>query len=177
MVIWETACEWWSQIAGRAPEVTDRSRMRRRGTEPETVLVVGCETLELRSLPSALTIVIDYSYDTNNFFDTQEKRDLFQSAANEYAARIVDDLTAIKPSGSNTWSAQFTNPATGESVSVSNLVVAADTIIVYAGGRDLAWAVRGARGRRSRARATVGWPPGSRCGEAAGARAGPPPAS
>ena len=137
MVIWETACEWWSQIAGRAPEFTDRSRMRRRGAEPETVLVIGCETLELRSLPSALTIVIDYSYDTNHFFDTQEKRDLFQSAANEYAARIVDDLTAIKPSGSNTWSAQFTNPATGESISVSNLVVAADTIIVYAGGRDL----------------------------------------
>lgn len=137
MMIWETACEWWSQIAGSRPETTDRTKLRRRGAEQETVLVVECEILELRSLPSALTIMIDYSYDTNNFFDTQEKRDLFQSVANEYAVRIVDDLAAIKPSGSNTWSAQFTSPSTGQSTSVSNPIVPADTIIVFAGGRDL----------------------------------------
>lgn len=95
------------------------------------------ELLELRVLPAALTIQIDYTYDTNHFFDTQDKKDLLQSAADIFSARITDDLLAIDPHGSSTWNAVFTNPATGTQTSVRNLFVPADTIVVYAGGRDL----------------------------------------
>ncbi len=136
-MIWETAFNLWSQIANFGTASTNRTRLRRRLVMHESVDVVPCETLETRSLPSALSIVIDYRFDTNNFFDTQEKKDLFQQVANLYAARITDNLSAIAPSGSNTWQAAFTDPATGQSGTVSNLFVANDTLIVFAGGRDL----------------------------------------
>lgn len=136
-MIWKTAFELWYQISNFGAEPTQRARSRRRLAEHEPAEVVPCETLETRSLPSALSIVIDYRFDTNNFFDTQEKKDLFQQVANLYAARITDNLSAISPSGTNTWQAAFTDPATGQSATVSNLYVGTDTIIVFAGGRDL----------------------------------------
>ncbi|MES2789927.1 MAG: matrixin family metalloprotease [Planctomycetota bacterium] len=136
-MIWETAFDLWHQISNLGAEPTSRTRSRRRLIVTESVEVVPCEMLEARSLPSALSIVIDYRFDTNNFFDTQEKRDLFQQVANMYAARITDNLSAISPSGTNTWSAAFTDPATGQQATVNNLYVGADTIVVFAGGRDL----------------------------------------
>ena len=133
---WKTARELWFQISHLGAQSMSRADTRRRGLN-DPVEVAPCEILEARSLPSALSIVIDYRLDANNFFDTQEKRDLFQQAANLYAARIIDDLSAITPSGSNSWQAALTHPATGQATTISNLPVATDTIIVFAGGRDL----------------------------------------
>ena len=56
------------------------------------------ESLEGRSL-LAVTFQIDYSLDTNNFFNTQAKRDLLQTAANTIGQRLSDDLSAIIPGG------------------------------------------------------------------------------
>ena len=134
---WKTLIEFWSQISRCGAQPAQRMRAQRRLVTSESVAVAPCEVLEARSLPSALSIVIDYRFDTNNFFDTQEKKDLFQQVANLYAARITDNLGAITPSGRNTWQAVFTDPATGQSSTVSNLSVSSDTIIVFAGGRDL----------------------------------------
>ena|GEM_PF-2820525 len=136
-MIWKAALELWSQMSPFSAPSTSRMRSGRRLETNESVEVRPCESLEMRSLPSALSIMIDYRFDTNNFFDTQEKKDLFQQVANMYAARITDNLSAISPSGSNTWEAVFTDPATGQSTTVSNLFVSSDTIIVFAGGRDL----------------------------------------
>lgn len=137
MLIWKSACVVFLQIVSFGRKSSTRTTSRPRDFEYGSTEVVPCESLEVRSLPSALSIIIDYSRDTNHFFDTQEKKDLFQLAADTYAARIIDDLTAISPSGSNTWAAEFTDPATGDTVQVQNLKVATDTIIVFAGGRDL----------------------------------------
>ena len=115
-------------------EVQNGAVMQRIGKNIQRSLAF--ESLESRQL-LALTVTIDYTYDTNNFFDTTAKRDLLQLAADEIAGQMADDLTAISPSGSNSWSAQFFNPATGSVSSVSNLNVAADEIIIYAGGRSL----------------------------------------
>lgn len=135
-MIWRVACELWSQITIFSRASATRGRSQRR-FQRATCEIVPCESLEARSLPSALSIIIDYSHDTNNFFDTQEKRDLFQQVADTYAARITDTLTAIAPSGSNSWAAEFTDPSSGQTVQVPNLYVGSDTIIVFAGGRDL----------------------------------------
>ena len=107
------------------------ARIRRKGKRPLTL-----EPLELRAMLS-ITATIDYSYDTNSFFDTTAKRDLLQLAADELVGHFGDDLSAIIPSGSDTWSATFFHPATGSSESVSNPSVAADELVIYAGGRDL----------------------------------------
>jgi len=86
---------------------------------------------------SAVTIQLDYSYDTNNFFNTQLKRDLMQAAADTIASRLTDQLTAIVPGGANTWNEKFFSPATGGVVTIPNASIAANTMLVYVGGRDL----------------------------------------
>jgi hypothetical protein len=101
--------------------------------------------LEERALLS-LSIQINYDFDTNHFFDTQAKKDAMQSVADQVAATIDDHLAAIVPSGSNIWTASFVDPSTGEDREVDNLVVPADTLIVYVGGRALAPFVAGAAG-------------------------------
>lgn len=100
-----------------------------------------CELLEDRRLPS-ITLQFDYSLDTNHFFDTQAKKDILELAGHTIAARLLDQLSAIVPDPTapppgRTWSASFLNPATGENITLSNLVVPANTVIVYVGGRAL----------------------------------------
>ncbi|MFM9960123.1 MAG: ELWxxDGT repeat protein [Planctomycetaceae bacterium] len=98
------------------------------------------ECLEPRMLLT--TVVIDYSFDTDNFFDTQAKKDLLQTVADSLASRLEDNLLAITPGPTgfgfdNTWDAIFDHPATGLDVSITDMMVPANTIILYAGGRDL----------------------------------------
>lgn len=88
-----------------------------------------------------LTVRIDYSLDTNNFFDTQEKRDTLQLAADTLVSRFADTLSAIipGPAGSltNTWQAILTHPGTGEQIMLTDLSIASNELVVYAGGRFL----------------------------------------
>ena len=61
-----------------------------------------------------------------------------QRAANDLTGRLDDTLAAIpSPSGTNRWTADFDHPATGNRVSQANLLVPADTLIVFVGSRDL----------------------------------------
>ncbi|MHC4879477.1 MAG: hypothetical protein ACYTGL_23730, partial [Planctomycetota bacterium] len=106
-----------------------RRRMARHG-----------EQLEVRTLLT--TISIDYTLDTNNFFDTPEKMDLLQLAADSLTDRLTDTLTAIEPGPSgfgfdNEWTATFNHPGTGSGHMITDMAVAADTLIVFAGGRSL----------------------------------------
>ncbi len=96
----------------------------------------GVEPLEDRQLLT-VSIVFDYSLDANNFFDTQAKKDLLQLAANTLTGNMTDTLTAITPSSGNTWNMSITNPATGAGQSISNPTIPANTIVIYAGGRNL----------------------------------------
>src|SRR3954453_18921525 len=100
----------WSPIDWRpwrlcAPVALGARRRRRRLEE----IVALDERLLL-----SVNLIIDYSHDTSHFFDTQEKRDLVQQAANTVALSLSDDhLAGITPVGSNRWTASFPEPATG----------------------------------------------------------------
>jgi hypothetical protein len=108
------------------------------------------------------SIFIDYQYDTNNFFSTQERRDALQAAANRWSDIITSPLTAVGPSGTGSgtsagWRIGFNHPATGASFQVSTAAnsgsdplsggglanqygfagLAANQWILYAGGRNL----------------------------------------
>jgi hypothetical protein len=88
----------------------------------------------------ALTITFDYTYDTSGFFSGANagRRDVLEQAAAAYASRITDSLAAIAPSGGNSWQATFANPSNpAATVSLSNLSVAADTIVIYVGAASL----------------------------------------
>ncbi len=76
--------------------------------------------------------------DVNNFFDTQQKRNLLQLAADNLFSKFSDSLTAITPSGANTWQAIVQQaPGTGSVRVLSNLSIAANEFVLFAGGRDL----------------------------------------
>src|SRR5579872_4745780 len=95
------------------------------------------EQLEDRDLPS-IAIQISYAYDTNGFFaHNPTAQATLQLAANDLAGAINTSLAAIAPSGTNSWDESFYDPANGQIVMVNNPTVAANTIVVYAGGRAL----------------------------------------
>ena len=94
--------------------------------------------LEARENPS-LTIQFDYSYDSGHFFDQQSRRDVLQLAADNLSSRITTTLGAIAPAAGagNNWTLTTFNPSdpfnSASNISLTNLNVAAGTIIVYAG--------------------------------------------
>ena len=92
--------------------------------------------LESREVP-ALTIQIDYSYDTGFFTNNPAARAVIEKVASDLGNSITSNLAAITPSGSNTWNATFYNPATGSQVSVANPTIGANTIRVYVGARAI----------------------------------------
>ena len=103
------------------------------------------EALEAREVP-ALTIQFDYSFDTSGLFNDASHRAVLQQAANAITANVGSSLGVISAGYGNTWSASFFNPSTGATQTVNNLSIAADTIVVYVGGRDLTGAEAGVGG-------------------------------
>src|SRR5262245_34338712 len=83
------------------------------GLRKGTGLSPSLEPLDGRLLLS-INIVIDYSYDSNHFFDDPARRAAVQSAANVLATGLSGDhLSAITPTGGDTWSATFPDPSIG----------------------------------------------------------------
>lgn len=101
---------------------------------------------------SAISITIDYTYDTTDFFGAGNPdgaasgalaKAALEAAAQFYSDKITDDFLEISESGTYTWEALFTHPGTGATQLVPSLFVPADTIIIYAGGRSLSGAILG----------------------------------
>jgi len=83
-------------------------------------------------------IVLDYSFDTNNFFTANPaaKTDL-EAAASFYDSLLTDTLSAITPGGSDSWTAKFFNPSTGEDEVLENLTLATNEIRIFVGAGSL----------------------------------------
>ncbi len=86
----------------------------------------------------AVKIELDYSYDEagTDFFADSARRELLDLAVS-HVSRFVDDLSAITPTGSNTWTIQFFNPDTGSVESVVDPIIPEDTVRIYVGARQL----------------------------------------
>lgn len=94
----------------------------------------------------AIILNIDYSYDSNNFFADQVRRDIFEAAAGFYETRISDSLLAINSTPLNRFDAVFSRPDTGASLKLSGFNVAADTLTIFAGGMNLGGSTLGTGG-------------------------------
>ncbi len=112
---------------------------------------------------AAITIHIDYGYDTNNFFGSGnpqgaaagiQAKAAMEAAASYFSGILTDSFSAIQTpvpyhssvsNGVVTWSWQesFTNPTTGSTVTVIDPTVAANQYIVYAGARSLSGSTAG----------------------------------
>src|ERR1700750_2086362 len=115
----------------------------------------------------AIHIVVDYRYDTNNFFNTQQKRDALAAAAKRYSDIITTPLSAATLADDSTDPRiGFTHPGTGASFAVSAAAsagsdaltgigasaaneyrgpwsIAVNDWILYAGGRSLSAGIAG----------------------------------
>lgn len=94
------------------------------------------ETLEERRLLT-INFVFDYSLDSQGFFSSSQARNVLEQAGSMLGSALSDSLLAITPNGGNTWSAQFSNPASGSVTTVNNLTVAANSLLIFVGARDL----------------------------------------
>src|SRR4051812_26054711 len=62
----------------------------------------------------AIHITVDYRYDTNNFFNTQQKKDALEAAAARYSTIITTSLSAETLSDNGTDPRiGFSHPGTG----------------------------------------------------------------
>ena len=105
--------------------------------EPRTLLAAAPPPSPALQAAPTVQIVIDYSLDTNQFFDTQAKRDLLQQAADSVVKWFRDDLLAIDPAGADTWDAVLDHPGTGQQHTIPNPTIGADQVLLFAGGRDM----------------------------------------
>jgi len=94
------------------------------------------EQLEQRQLLT-ISIQFDYSRDTSHFFDDPARRTLLELAGQTIGNQLHDSLWAISPSGRNTWTASFSDPASTNLRVVKNLKIPADTLVVFVGARDI----------------------------------------
>lgn len=95
---------------------------------------------------TAINIEFNYDFDTNNFFDTQAKKDVLSAAGSYFSNLITDDLTAITSSGGNHFNIKFSNPDSGATETINDYSVLADTLVVFAGGRALSGSTLGTGG-------------------------------
>lgn len=110
-----------------------RSDSRRRRTARTESAAEALETRELLTIDFRF----DYSLDTAGFFDQPGSRVALEQAADILESRIADTLDAIVPSGTDTWDAIFTDPATGNEVRRTDLQIEENEILIFAGARNL----------------------------------------
>jgi len=89
------------------------------------------------SVWSQVQIQFDYRFDSSGFFDAPERRAVLNAAANEFSSRLTDSLSPIISSGSNTWNALVIRPDTGTMELLADIMVPANTVTIFVGGRSL----------------------------------------
>jgi hypothetical protein len=104
------------------------------------ILKIVVPSLLLTQAAWSIKIDLRYDYDTAGFFNQPGAKNALRLAADYFESMIKDSLQPIDhtqwPAG-NTWSASFFHPATGNTTSIANLKVPADTIVIFAGARSL----------------------------------------
>lgn len=127
--------------------------MKSFAPSPWTYLVV---TL-VPNIALGLEIQLRYDLDTNNFFQQAGAKEAMEAAASFYEELITDELEAINPadfqvagSFTRTWTPTYLEPNNGDAetliTSAANLVVPADTLIIFVGGRALTTSGQGGPG-------------------------------
>lgn len=98
------------------------------------LLALALSSFSISSAP-ALTIVVDYQYDTNNFFDTAVKRDALQAAADRFSRIITTPLNAVNLVDDGLdQRIGFTHPGSGTSWDVSSANSSSSDAVIGAGG-------------------------------------------
>ena len=112
-------------------------------------------SIALMTQASALEIEIRYDLDNSKFFDQAGAREAMETAASFYEGLIKDELEAIdpnnfQPGATFAWRPTYLEPALGGAETFisdeTDLVVPANTLLVYVGARNITAAGRGGPG-------------------------------
>ncbi|HMP08640.1 MAG TPA: hypothetical protein PJ982_20015, partial [Lacipirellulaceae bacterium] len=129
-------------------------RQRRLGCGWAPVLLAAM----LASPAGAVNVVLDFTYDTGNFFAAgSQARSALQAAATFFSELLQDNFSSIsKPADfySSTfngvaywdWSLNFSNPSGPGTITLNNQTIAAGEYRVYAGARDIVGTALGTGG-------------------------------
>lgn len=129
---------------------------KRQGT---THIRLNAEQLESREVP-AVTIQIDYSYDTGTFFNNNPvAKSVIERAATDLGSILGDSLSPITPNALNHWATTFTSPGDGSSITREDLSIPANTLLVFVGDYNLSEsaAARGGPGNASTNQPQSAW--------------------
>jgi len=127
---------------------------------------LACVVAGLSQPAQAVNLKLDYTYDTSNFFGAgnpsgatagAQAKAALEAAASFYSTILTDTFSAIQTppdfhsavSGDVqiwNWSMNFSHPATGSPVVLSNLSIAADEYRIYAGASAIAGSTLGIGG-------------------------------
>ena len=112
--------------------------------------------LALASPAGAVVLMIDYSYDTSNFFGNATAKAALEAAAADISNAITTNLGAVTTdvytstngisSATFDWSLNVTNPATGGVATMATFSAPADQITLFAGARQLSGSTLGLGG-------------------------------
>jgi len=87
----------------------------------------------------AFTLSFNYTYDGGFFSNGNEsRRSIMNDAGSFFEQRINDRLSAITSTDHDHFNANFRRPDSGDNITLNDFNVAADTLVIYAGGRALA---------------------------------------
>jgi hypothetical protein len=107
---------------------------------PSRPIVLTVSWLEERATP-AINVLFDFRFDDTGFFTNHPDRiATIRAAAADVGSRFSDTLAAIPfPNApGNTWKAEFGRPSgVGQPEEVDNLLVPANTVVVFVGARSL----------------------------------------
>jgi len=96
---------------------------------------------------SSIEIDLRYEYDTGGFFEQPGSKEAMRVCADFFENILTDSLSEINAAATgkvqNSWEARPKHPATGNTLILANLIVPADTLIIYLGGRDLSGGTAG----------------------------------
>ena len=115
-------------------------RMTFLGYIQAIVLFIG--VVSPRGLWADFTIKIDYSLDTNNFFNTQARKDALQAVTNRFQRVLApSSLAAVSASGTGSgtpagWRVGLSHPGTGASYQISTAASSATDTLVAAGAAN-----------------------------------------
>lgn len=139
------------------------------------VIILGMLSLQARGMK----IELNYDYDTHGFFERPGAREAMRAVADFFESIIDDRLLEIDPAQhGGSWTALIFNPAAPfgnhATLQIPNLVVPADTIVIFAAGADISPAGVGGSGGSSNIRGTQEWIDRVKFRGKAGAAASPP---
>lgn len=86
-----------------------------------------------------IEIEIDYSLDTNGFFNQAGSKEALRAVCDYYESILTDSLPRIDVSEwtGETWQRRFFHPSTGADTFLPDIVVPANTVFLYVGGRNI----------------------------------------